>query len=107
MTANGKILAIRIQDGNTGIWYNYDLGKGWNNPPTPPYITANANLYISLYVTSATTGKVTLKISSPSMSTYFRQSNLNVSPSQPAGIEGNYTMPNENIALNFTVTDVS
>lgn len=105
MTANGKILAIRIKDGQTGTWYEWDKGVGWRSQPVAH---AGVNMYIAVYVTSATIGKVTIKVSANNQTTYFRVANIAVSPSSPAGCEGNWTMPNDvSSQILVTVSDVA
>lgn len=102
MTANGKIYAVKVQN-SEGTWFTA-INKVWDRTPE---CKPGTNVYVAVYVTSTTPGAVTIKISSSKQSSYFRQANIPISPSNAAGCEGNWSMVLDDMPVSITVTDVA
>lgn len=107
MTANGKIVAVRVQDGYDGAWYNWNgtsSGSGsWDKTPTAH---SGYNLYVAVAVKSSLAGKVTIMVSLAGDPLYFRVANVSIAQQGYAGIECNWTMPNNNANISVSVMDV-
>lgn len=60
VTPNGEITAIRVQNVTQQIWFNWDIGVGWNNEPVG---NPGDAWYIAAYVTNrGVAGNLTLII---------------------------------------------
>lgn len=103
---NSKIFAIRIQDGTTGLWYNWDVGSdGIGRWDVTPKCNEKANLYIAAYAKNlGGDGNIVLTIRNNLDGAYARSS-FSVPANNVIGAEINYTMPNQSPTITIKSTD--
>lgn len=95
---SGAITAIRVQDIERQIWYNWDNGV-WDSPPSVS--VGSGNLYIAYWLVNegSNIASVTLYIEDDT-GTILAEKNIGLYPGEGGGIEAsNLDMPSRNYGI--------
>ena len=94
---NGYIEAIRVQDIDRGLWFEYGRTTGWS---ATPEVTVGANLYISAYaINGGDAGMLQLLIRDDA-GAYLEAKSENVPAGGGIGVEtGTINMPDRNYGI--------
>lgn len=101
--AEAVLTAIRVQDVDRQLWFEYDVGAAWN-PKSPEITPGTGNLYIAFYITNnGQAGTITLTIKDDDGLTLATKTET-IAAGASKGIEYTGTMPDSsyNITLEFT-----
>jgi hypothetical protein len=92
--ANGKIVAIRVQDIDRGLWFNWDdPPRAWDSLPS---CTAGVNkLYVAFYVTNVgnLTANITARLVETGTGTVLAERTFSLAPGESNGVEWTGDMP--------------